>query len=248
MRARTVVLVAVVTVASCALPRIARAADVVEAEPPPAARPALLFYPTSPRPFAWRAGVGLLVDVLPSRIVESEQRQVPMLTGAVRLGLPVGFAADVRARAIVIQNQLELGVSWGHEWSWLSVSIQNHIGPWFGTVGVEGFDTSAWGMLETPGVSVGVAWRDVRFSLLEEAIVTFAQRTTLGDTTKTTRDGTAFAGTATTLTVETLLEGGGVPWFGVGLLWTRPDYQAWLAFSDERARVLYPRFVVGYAF
>jgi hypothetical protein len=210
--------------------------------------PALLYYPESPRPLAWRAGVGLLLDVLPMRVVESEQRQIPELTGELRVGLPARFAADLRVRAVVIQNQLELGVSWSFPVSVLSFALRNHLGPWFGFVGVEGFDASAWGLMETPGVSVGVPWRDVRFTLTGEAIITFAQHTTLGDATRTSRQGATFSGTATTFTVETLLDNGGVPFFGVGVLWTQPDYQAWLAFSDERARIVYPRFLGGYAF
>lgn len=165
-----------------------------------------------------------------------------------RLGLPANFSADLRVRAIAIQNQVELGVAWSFHVSALSFALHNHLGPWFGYVGFEGFDATAWGLVETPGVSVGVPWREVRFSLMGEAIFTFAQHTTLGDATKTSRQGATFAGTATTLTVETLLDSGGVPYFGVGILWTQPDYQAWLAFSDERARIVYPRFVAGYAF
>lgn len=214
-----------------------------------ARRPAaLLFYPESPRAFDWRIGAGLLVDVLPLRVVESEQRQIPQITAAFRLGLPAGLAADLRARAIVIQNQLELGVSWSFRIKALSLALHNHLGAWFGFVGFSGFDTSAWGLVETPGVSLGLPWRDVRFSLMGEALFTFAQHTTLGDATTTSRQGATFSGTAATLTVETLLDNAGVPYFGVGLLWTQPDYQAWLAFSDERARVIYPRFVGGYAF
>jgi hypothetical protein len=245
---RTWLPVVLVTLGLIAAPSSARAGEQQADDAPERPGPALLFYPESPRPLDWRIGAGLLVDVLPSRVVESEQRQIPQLTGAFRLGLPLGFSADVRARAIVIQNQAELGVAWSYTTRYVSLAVQNHLGPWFGAIGVDGFDASAWGLVETPGLAVGVPWREVRFALTGEALFTFAQHTTLGDATKTSREGTSFAGTATTLTVETLLEGGGVPFFGVGLLWTRPDYQAWLAFSDERARILYPRFVGGYAF
>lgn len=213
-----------------------------------AGEPALLFYPASPRPFDWRAGAGALVDILPTRIVESEQRQIPQLTGALRLGLPAHIAVDLRARAILIQNQLEAGISWSFRLGPISFAVQNHLGPWFGFVDLDGFDATAWGLLETPGVAVGVPWRDVRFALSSEAIVSFAQHTTLGDATKTSRQDVTFSGLVTTLVVETLLKSGGVPYFGVGLLWTQPDYQAWLAFSDERARILYPRFMAGYGF
>ena len=214
----------------------------------PKPRPALLHYPESPGAFDWRAGAGVLVDVLPTRVVESEQRQIPQITGALRLGLPANFSASVRARAIVISNQLELGAGWSAHVGPVSVALQNHVGAWFGAVGVDGFDATAWGLLETPGVSVGIPWRDLRLSLTEEAVISFSQHTTLGDATTASRRAVTFSGTASTLVVETLLRGGGAPWFGFGLLWTQPDYQAWLAFSDERARILYPRFVAGYGF
>jgi len=239
---------ALVALAMVATASLASADDtsMPEVATPPAR--ALLFYPESPRAYDWRVGAGLLVDVLPTRVVESEQRQIPQVTGVFRLGLPAHFATDLRARAILIQNSIELGVSWSARVHALSFAFQNHLGPWFGFVGLEGFDTSAWGLVETPGVSIGLPWREVRFSLAGEAIITFAQHTTLGDATRTSRQGATFSGTVTTLTVETLLESGGVPYFGAGILWTQPDYQAWLAFSDERARVIYPRFVAGYAF
>jgi hypothetical protein len=228
----------------------AHAAQAAETESPRDAEAPtpLLFYPESPRAWDWRIGAGLLVDVLPTRVVESEQRQIPQVTLGFRLGLPAAFSVDLRLRAIVVQNQLELGVARSFRIGALSLALHDHLGPWFGFVGVEGFDASAWGLVETPGVSVGLPWRDVRFSLMAEAIVTFAQHTTLGDATRTSRQGATFSGTATSLTVETLLEGGGAPYFGITLLWTQPDYQAWLAFSDERARILYPRFVAGYGF
>jgi len=219
-----------------------------EPERDAAPSPALLFYPQSPRAFDWRVGAGLLVDVLPTRTVESEQRQIPQVTASFRLGLPANFSADLRVRAVVLQNQIELGVARSFRIGDLSLALHNHLGPWFGYVGFEGFDATAWGLVETPGLSIGLPWREVRFSLMAEAIVTFAQHTTLGDATTTSRQGATFSGTATTLTVETLLDSGGAPYFGVAVLWTQPDYQAWLAFSDERARIIYPRFVAGYAF
>jgi len=48
--------------------------------------------------------------------------------------------------------------------------------------------------------------------------------------------------------VESLLPHGGAFYYGVTLIWARPDYQLWLAFSDSRSRQLYPRFVAGYEF
>ena len=90
--------------------------------------------------------------------------------------------------------------------------------------------------------------KNVRFSLLGELIVTFAQHTTLGDASKTSRQNAGVAGTSAMLTVENLLESGRVIYFGAGVLRTVPGYQAWVAFSDENAKLPYPRFVGGYVF
>ena len=51
-----------------------------------------------------------------------------------------------------------------------------------------------------------------------------------------------------TFTVEHTLNRGGTMFGGAALLYAPPDYQASLAFSDERARATYPRFFAGYAF
>ena len=213
-----------------------------------ASRTAPLFHPDGPGRLRWRASVGILVDILPRRVVESELREIPQLTGNFRLGLPFGFSTDFRASGNVIGNQLALGVAWSHRIGDFSFSAVDHQGVWLGFVGVEGFDAKGWGLVNLPGLAIGVPMKNVRFSLLGEVIVTFAQHTTLGDASRTSRQGLGVAGTSATLTVENLLDAGGIVYFGAGLLRTAPGYQAWVAFSDENAKLPYPRFVGGYVF
>jgi hypothetical protein len=57
-----------------------------------------------------------------------------------------------------------------------------------------------------------------------------------------------FAGLANSLIVESFFGKQSEIYYGFGLLWTLPDYQAWIAFSDSRTRAWYPRFLAGYAF
>jgi hypothetical protein len=206
-----------------------------------------LFYPEGPGKFEWRLGVGGLVDVLPRRIVQSEMRQVPMVAVQARVGLPAGFSADARLAAIVIDNQLEAGVAWHHYVGPVALGVQQHLGFWVGTVGFQGFDATGWGFLFKPGLSAGVPMGSVRFTLTGEAIYTFGQHVRLGNDTLA-RGQLVFAGTGLTLTVENLLDSGRLWYFGVGVLRTLPSYQAWLAFSDERHPLAYPRFFGGYAF
>jgi hypothetical protein len=191
--------------------------------------------------------VGALVDVLPRRVVQSEQKEIPQIVLQARVGLPFGFSADARLSAIVINNQVELGVAWTYQAGLVSLSVHDHQGFWFGALGVQGFNASGWGSLNKPGISVGLPMGSVRFTLTGEAIYTFGQRVKLGTDT-IARGELIFAGVGAMLTVENLLDGGGLWYFGLGIYRTTPNYQAWLAFSDQRFALPYPRLVGGYAF
>jgi hypothetical protein len=213
----------------------------------PAAGRGSLFHPDGPGLFAWRIGVGALVDVLPRRVVQSEQRQLPQFTVHARVGLPGGFSADARAAAILLTNQIELGAAWTFPAGPVAIAIQDHQGLWFGFVGLEGFDASGWGWINKPGLSAGMEMEDIRFSLTGELIYTFGQHVRIGGD-NISRDKAFFAGTSLTFTVENLLASGRLWYFGVGILYTLPNYEAWVAFSDDRNRFPYPRFFGGYAF
>ncbi len=206
-----------------------------------------LFYPDGPGEFAWRLGVGALVDILPRRIVQSAQRQIPQVAVQARFGLPLGFSVDARMAAIVINNQLELGAGWTYHVGPLAISVQDHQGFWIGVLGVQGFDATGWGFLNKPSLSFGLPFGSVRFTLTGELIYTFGQRVRLGADTFA-RGQLVFAGTGLTLMVENLLDSGGLWYFGAGLFRTTPNYQAWLAFSDQRYVLPYPRLLGGYAF
>jgi hypothetical protein len=206
-----------------------------------------LFHPDGPGRFKWRYAVGLQMDLLPRRVVQSEQREIPQITAQVRFGLPAGFSADARAAAIVINNQVELGVAWGAHEGPLAVSLHDHQGFWFGLIGAQGFDASGWGWINKPGITIGVELGRVRFSLTGEFIYLFGQHVRLG-ADNIARGAIVMAGESFTLAVENLLDSGGLWYFGLGVLRTSPNYQAWLAFSDERSRLPYPRFFGGYAF
>ncbi len=207
-----------------------------------------LLHPDGPGRLRWRAGVGALFDVLPRRVVESEQRTVAQITASFRLGLPLGFSTDIRAAAIYVSNQVELGAAWGYRIKSFSFGVQDHGGIWFGAFGFTGFDASGWSVINEPGLSIGLDVLGSRFSLTSEALLAFARHTTLGDASKTVGKGAPFAGIATTLVVESFFLKTSEIYYGVGLLWAQPQYEAWIAFSDLRARVWYPRVLAGYAF
>lgn len=205
------------------------------------------FYPTGPGPYRLRAVAGASLDLLPRRLVEAEQREVPRVTGGVRWGLPYGLSLDGRASVIVLSNEVQAGVAWSWGTDDVALALHERIGLWYGTIGVEGFDATGMGVLNTPGVSVGFPMRELRFTLGVQAIIVQAQSITVGGTTLR-RNRLSFEGVEVPVTVESLLPSGGAFYYGFALIWAKPDYQLWLAFSDSEKRQLYPRFVAGYEF
>jgi hypothetical protein len=227
----------------------ARAADADAPLPPQKSEPkGPLFHPDGPGRLRWRAGAGFHLDILPRKVVESEQRPFPLVTLAARVGLPKGFSVDARAAFIYVANYVELGGAWSYRVSRFSFGLQHHTGIWFGALGFAGYDAFAWSVLMEPGVSFGLDVLNSRFTLVGEALLDFAQHTTLGSTYKATGKGSQFAGIGTTLVAESFFGSFSELYYGVGLVWALPDYTAWIAFSDSRTRVVYPRLLAGYAF
>lgn len=217
------------------------------AAPSPSQPKGTFFYPTGPGPGRLRVVMGASVDVLPRRLVESEQRHVPHLTGGIRWGLPFGFSLDARASAVILSNEAQAGLAWSSDSKHFAFDLHARTGAWFGAIGVEGFDATGFGILSSPGLTLGFPLRELRFSLGFDALVVQAQSITVGDSALH-RNRLMLEGVAMPFVVESLLPNGGAFYYGVTLLWARPDYQLWLAFSDSRTRQLYPRFVAGYEF
>lgn len=206
-----------------------------------------LFHPDGPGLWHWRLGVGGLVDVLPRRIVQSEQREIPKLALHARVGLPFSLSVEAKFAGILIDNQVEVGAAWTYDIGPVALSVHDHQGVWFGVVGVQGFNATGWGFVNKPGISVGLPMGSVRFTITGEAFYTFKQHVRLGSDTLA-RGALLLAGTGLTLMVENLLDSGALWYVGIGVLRTTPNYQAWLAFSDQRFILPYPRILGGYAF
>ncbi|MBI5516254.1 MAG: hypothetical protein HY909_20885 [Deltaproteobacteria bacterium] len=215
--------------------------------PEPEARPGF-FEPVGPARWRLRALAGLSLDVLPRRLVASELRQVPMVLAGLRVGLPAGFFGDVRLRAVVLNNELQLGAGWGRRFGRWLLGAHYRAAFWFGFMGVTGFDVSSFGLMSQPGLSLGVEHNGTRATLTAELIVVHTQRVNLGGSVLS-RDPQNLGGFSFTLVAETPVNRrGGMIFYGVTLLAAVPDYQLWVAFAPTTNLLPYPRFMVGYEF
>jgi hypothetical protein len=205
-----------------------------------------LIHPEGPGAFRWRLGLGLMLDVLPARVVDASAREYPHLALQFRYGLPRGFSADLKLNVVVISDEVQMGGAWAHAVGPVVIAVQQHVAVWFSRIGSTGFDATGWGVMSFPGLSVGTAARGSWFALTGEVILVHSQHVYFGraqvDNTDTHR-----AGFLLTLSVETPVRRGLI-FYGVSAIRADPDYQFWQAFSDNPYKQIYPRFFAGYAF
>lgn len=221
-------------------------ATTARADADSASRP-LVFDGSPATPFATRVGVGLSVDLLPLRVVESELRAFPHALGYLRVALPHGFSAEARASAVVLYNDFELGAAWSWRTGSTAFQISHRIGVWLGLVPLTGFNTTGWGFTQSPSLSASFALGGSRITLRASLYITHPQHVRFGSG-RVVLDTTRFAGESIALVVESPVFATGAIYYALTLYYTTFDAQAWLAFSDFPERVLFPSFAVGYEF
>ena len=209
--------------------------------------PDFVAHPVGPELGHWSPGLGAGIDILPRRLVESEWRQLPHVWLRSRIGLGKDFYFSQRADVVVIDNQFQLGLGWGHSIGHFAFGIHDHFGVNWGIVGVEGFDAAGWGFAHNPGVSIEYPLRGVVTTLTVEALILHARHIFIGKASLTEKHMT-FQGLSFGITFESPLDSKDVIFYGLAVIYAKPDYQLWLAFSDAEQRQIYPRFFAGYAF
>ena len=223
----------------------ARASEEAPSVAVPLAGP--LFHPEGPGSLRWRAGLGTLVDLFPKRTVNAQQYDTPQVTIAGRLGLPLGFSVDLRARTLLVSTQGALGVAWSHAFGRLTLGILDHQGFAYTTFQEDAATAATWALVNEPGLSAGVSFDRVHVSLTGEAFVVFDQHTKAQTGPQIARRGSRVGGTGLTLVAEDVFDWGLV-YLGAGWMRTSADYLSWFPYYDPRARVSYLRLVAGYAF
>lgn len=208
-----------------------------------------LLSPEGPGLYQHRLGLGLQMEVLPVKLVESEQREIPEIAAAFRYGLPYELTIDARFHGIVIKNDADLGVSWCFKFGDVYLAPSLRLGLRFGWMNSDGFDTNSWNLVTRPGFAMGTPWRNLRFSINQEFILSHDQHLRIGDIQLVVPGKYHYEGIVVTSAVETITPHGKILYFGIGLQWTSNYDQAWLAFSDDHtSRAFFPRLMAGYEF
>ena len=200
-------------------------------------------YPGAMKTWAFRAAAGVSVTVLPRQLVEEELRQVPMLGGEARFGLPLNLSLTARAATNVITNGAGIGALWSLRIRRFALAIGDEQAFWYGFATVDGFDLRAHGWLNFPSISAGFAFDEFILSLKAEAQLVTYQRTVAGEIGVQSKKNT-ISGVAFTVAVEQPFWADRHFKVGAKINYSRQLYHAWLAFGTFNEFLAYPEFFV----
>jgi hypothetical protein len=195
-----------------------------------------------------RLSFGMLFDGVDTRTLQGLHAPVPQFTLNGRYQFPGHISLLAQFQFIFVLNQLELGVGWSTQLGGTGFMAYVFGGSLLGTLNQGGFNCFTASPMIRPGIRLGWQVADMRITFDGSALFIPAQYVSLGGSSLWTSEFSAFTGLQGQVTVEEPLSGGGIAFFGAGLLWTRSWYQTWLFFSDDPSLLLYPRVFGGYVF
>jgi hypothetical protein len=204
-------------------------------------------HPGALPPWTLRWAAGATLTILPRPVVEEELRQVPMLLGEARLGLPLHFSLTARAATNVLTTTGGVGAMWSLHVKRVAFAVGDEAAYWYGFATVDGFDLDAQGWLNYPSVSLGVAFDEFIVSLKAEAQLLTWQKTVAGSTEVQSKKNT-LGGVAFTIAVEQPFWSDRYVKIGTKINYARQLYHAWLAFGTFKEFLAYPEFFVELVF
>lgn len=207
-------------------------------------------YISFPRSFEYSAfhySIGASITIFPRFVVEEEIRQIPMVNALFRYGLPSNFSLTAQVSTVYITNVVSLGAMWSHSIGDVSYAIVDEFSYWFGFAEVEGFDTNAMGLVNRPGICVGVDIDSYKITAKSELLVLISQHTYFGSAS-VGRVKPEIAGIISSVVLEQDIWNSTYMSFALRANYARPNYQIWLAFSVQDKWLLYPDLQISFLF
>jgi hypothetical protein len=208
----------------------------------------LLTHPDGPGESEWRMGLGLSIDIAPSRIVEGGPRRIPTIEADWRLGFDHGLSLIAELRTQIVTNTLYLGPAISFDLGRFGFMLGYLAVPSFGWLGDFDFDTLTWSVSNQPILRVGAHFERVHVTLEIGAELLFGRWASLGGYVVGQTDPVSYVGAHAMITVENSLRNGDLLIYRIGLVSREGFAVFWPAFSDETARLFFPRIEVAYAF
>ncbi|MFA6541078.1 MAG: hypothetical protein WCT99_05690 [Bacteroidota bacterium] len=191
--------------------------------------------------------VGAALTLLPRQIVEEEIRQLPMVTVALRYGLPENFSVTAQLSTVYITNVVSAGAQWSMQTGNAAFALADEFSYWFGVADMDGFDTKAMGLINRPSISAGIQIDDDKVTVRSELLVMISQHTYFGSAS-VGRVKPEIVGVVTSLCLEQEILKSTSMSFALRANYALPNYQLWLAFSVQDRWLMYPEIQLSFLF
>ena len=134
-------------------------------------------------------------------IEEASYVRAPLFKFGVRYGLPNDFLLNGQIATQIINNHFMLGAGWVYKRDQLHIEVDYGLAYWFGSLEIEGFDNSARGWINYPGLAVGYDFGMLALTLRGELNIVTSLSTFAGDI-EVSSDNNFFNGYSVALIME----------------------------------------------
>ncbi len=164
--------------------------------------PGLFHYPAILPEGDLRWAITVEFAKIPEDIIEEASYvRAPLFKFGVRYGLPKNFVLTGQVATQIINNQFTLGAGWVYKRDQLHVVVDYGLAYWFGSLEIEGFDNSARGGINYPGLAVGYDVGILALTLRGELNIVTSLSTFAGDI-EVSSDNNFFNGYSVSLVME----------------------------------------------
>jgi hypothetical protein len=170
--------------------------------------------------------------------------QVPLFHFHANYALAKSITLDGRLSTLVVANQITLGPRWNHQINNFSFNVGYDIAYAFGSLNVEGFDSSVSTWINYPNASVGFKINDIAFTLKGELNIVTSNESRQGDNI-ISRDKNFYNGFTIGIYMEQRLWKDHVFIIGFKNSSTRYHFMAWPAFSTFNRLYNIPEVYLG---
>jgi len=134
-------------------------------------------------------------------IEEASYVRAPIFKFGIRYGLPENLVLNGQFATQIINNQFTLGAGWVYKRDQLHFTVDYGLAYWFGSLEIDGFDNSARGWTNYPGIAVGYDFGVLALTMRGELNIVTSLSTFTGDLEVST-DNNFFNGYSVSLVME----------------------------------------------
>jgi hypothetical protein len=208
--------------------------------------PGLFHYPARLVPGDLRWAISIEFAKIPEDIIEEASYvRAPLFKFSARYGLPENLVLNGQIATQIINNHFLLGGGWVYKRDQLHVQVDYGLAYWFGSLEIEGFDNSARGWINYPGIAIGYDFGILALTARGELNIVTSLSTFAGDV-EVSSDNNFFNGYSVSLVMEQPLYRQKYITLGVRMNRIKFYWPTWPLFPTFDRSYYIPVFMVGF--